>query len=63
MEEASANLPCRKTTNRGKCWAIERVFSRLREMFGLLHNRFVGIKRVTIHAFSCLIAYLIKYVM
>ncbi len=47
----------------GKRWAIERIFSRLNEMFGLAKNRFVGIKKVTIFAFSCLIAYLVKYVM
>jgi len=38
------------------------IFSRLKEMFGFSNNRFVGIGKVTIHAFSCLIAYLIKYV-
>ena len=47
----------------GKRGAIERIFSRLKEMFGLSRNRFVGIKKVTIHVFSCLIAYLVKYVM
>jgi len=31
-------------------------------MFGLARDRFVGIKKVTIHVFSCLIAYLIRYV-
>ncbi|MGC9098992.1 MAG: transposase [Candidatus Micrarchaeia archaeon] len=39
----------------GKRWAIERIFSRLKEMFGLAKNRFVGIKKVTIFAFSCLV--------
>ena len=33
------------------------------ERFGLSNNRFAGIGKVTIHAFSCLIAYLIKYAM
>jgi Transposase DDE domain. len=46
-----------------KRWSIERIFARLKEMFGLARNRFVGIKKVTIHVFSCLIAYLIRYVM
>jgi len=32
-------------------------------IFDLARNRFVGIKKVTIHVFSCLIAYLIRYVM
>jgi len=46
-----------------KRWAIERIFAKLKEMFGLAINRFVGIKKVTIHVFSCLIAYLTRYVM
>lgn len=51
-----------KDRDYGKRWAIERIFSRLKEMFGLSRNRFVGMKKVTIHVFSCLIAYLVKYV-
>ncbi|MGC9011338.1 MAG: transposase, partial [Candidatus Micrarchaeia archaeon] len=47
----------------GKRWAVERIFSRLKEIFGLARNRFVGIAKVTIFAFSCLIAYLVKYAM
>lgn len=47
----------------GKRWAIERIFSRLKEVFGLSKNRFVGIKRVSIHVYSCLVAYLITYLM
>ena len=46
-----------------KRWAIERIFSRLKEMFGLSNNRFFRIGKVTIHVFSYLIAYLVKYVM
>lgn len=47
----------------GKRWALERIFSRLKEVFGLGRNRLIGIKKVTIHVYSCLIAYLIKYTM
>ncbi|MGI0141525.1 MAG: transposase [Candidatus Micrarchaeales archaeon] len=47
----------------GRRWAIERIFSRLKEVFGLGRNRFIGIKRVTIHIYSCLLAYLITYLM
>ncbi|MGC8538988.1 MAG: transposase [Candidatus Micrarchaeia archaeon] len=47
----------------GRRWAIERIFSRLKEIFGLARNRFVGIAKVTIFAFSYLIAYLVMYVM
>jgi hypothetical protein len=32
-------------------------------MSGLARDRFVGIKKVTIHVFSYLIAYLVRYVM
>lgn len=52
-----------KDKDYGKRWAIERIFSRLKEMFGLSNNRFFGIRKVTMHVFSCLIAYLVKYVM
>ena len=45
----------------GKRWAIERIFSRLKEVFGLSKNRFVGINRVAIHIYSCFLAYLIRY--
>ncbi len=32
-------------------------------MFGLENNRFVGMKKVSIHIYSCLIAYLMTYLM
>ena len=35
------------------------LFSRPKEVFGLVRNRFVGIAKVTIFAFSCLIVYLV----
>ncbi|MGC8662664.1 MAG: transposase [Candidatus Micrarchaeia archaeon] len=44
-------------------WAVERIFSRLKEVLGLARNRFVVIAKVTIFVFSCLIAYLMRYVM
>ena len=47
----------------GKRWAIERIFSRLKEVFGMAKNRLVGLKKVSIHVFSCLLAYAIRYVM
>ena len=50
-----------KDTEYGKRWAIERIFSRLKEVFGLSKNRFVGITRVAVHIYSCLIAYILKY--
>ena len=47
----------------GKRWAVERVFSRLKEVFGLESNRFFGLKKVKIHVFSCVVAYLVRYKM
>lgn len=47
----------------GKRWSVERVFSRLKEVFGLGSNRFFGLKKVKIHVFSCVIAYLMRYKM
>ncbi len=45
----------------GKRWAIERIFSRLKEVFGFAKNRYVGIRRVRVHICACLLAYVIKY--
>ena len=45
----------------GKRWAVERMFSRLKKVFGLSKNRFVGIEKVAVHIYSCLIAYIVKY--
>jgi len=45
----------------GKRWSIERFFSRLKEVFNLGKNRFIGIRKVMIHVYSCIIAYLIAY--
>jgi IS5 family transposase len=47
----------------GRRWAIERIFSRLKEVLGLSKNRFVGKKKVEMHVYSCLIAYLVNYAM
>ena len=47
----------------GKRWSVERVFSRLKGVFGLESNRFFGLKKVKIHVFSCVIAYLLRYKM
>ena len=47
----------------GKRWAIERIFSRLKGMFGLAKNRVIGLKKVSIHIYSCIIAYLMTYLM
>lgn len=33
----------------GKSWAIERIFSRSKEVFGMSKNRFVGLKKISIH--------------
>ncbi|MGI0141208.1 MAG: transposase, partial [Candidatus Micrarchaeales archaeon] len=52
-----------KDPDYGKRWSVEHVFSRLKEVFGLEANRFFGLKKVTIHIFSCLLAHLLRYKM
>ncbi|MDE1767404.1 MAG: transposase [Candidatus Micrarchaeota archaeon] len=52
-----------KDPDYGKRWAIERIFSRMKEVFGLEKNRVIGLKKVLIHAYSCITAYLIAYLM
>ena len=47
----------------GRRWAIERIFSRLKEVFGLAKNRIIGMNKVAIHIQSCITAYLISYLM
>lgn len=47
----------------GRRWAIERIFSRLKEVFGLAKNRVIGMKKVAIHIQSRITAYLISYLM
>ena len=50
-----------KDKDYGKRWAVERVFSRLKEVFGMSKNRFIGIEKVGIHIISCLFAYFLRY--
>lgn len=45
----------------GRRWAIEHIFSRLKEMLGLKRNRFIGIKKVSQHVSYCIMAYLLRY--
>jgi len=45
----------------GRRWAIERIFSRLKEVFGFTKNRYLGIEKVGVHIYACLLAYVIKY--
>lgn len=52
-----------KDPDYGKRWAVEHLFSRLKEMFGMAKNRFIGLKKVRIHVYSCLLANLLEYVM
>ncbi|MDE1768399.1 MAG: transposase [Candidatus Micrarchaeota archaeon] len=47
----------------GKRWTIERIFSRLKGMFDLANNRVIGLKKVSNHIYSCLIAYFMTYLM
>ena len=47
----------------GKRWAVERIFSRLKGVFGLEKNRVIGMKKVAMHILSCITAYLVSYLM
>jgi hypothetical protein len=50
-----------KDSDYGRRWSVERFFSRLKEMFGLAKNRFIGMRKVMIHIYSCIIAHLIYF--
>ncbi|MGC8629274.1 MAG: hypothetical protein ACP5T4_03660, partial [Candidatus Micrarchaeia archaeon] len=52
-----------KDRDYGKRWAIEKDIFKDEGSVGFAKNRFVGIKKVTIFAFSCLVAYLVMYAM
>jgi hypothetical protein len=43
--------------------AIERIFSRLKGVFGLAKNKVTGMKKVAIHIRSCITTYLVSYLM
>jgi hypothetical protein len=50
-----------KDPDYGKRWAIERIFSRLKGVCSLGMNRYMGMPMVTVHVYSCLLAYVLKY--
>lgn len=52
-----------KDPDYGKRWSIEHIFSRLKEMFNMRKNRYIGLKRVKIFIYSCVLAYLIEYLL
>lgn len=52
-----------KDPDYGKRWNIEHIFSRLKEVLGMAKNRFIGAKRVLMHVYLCLTAYLVSYAM
>lgn len=52
-----------KDPDYGKRWSIERIFSRLKEKFSMRTNRFIGMKKVKMHIYSCILAYLIEYLL
>jgi hypothetical protein len=52
-----------KDPDYGKRWSIERIFSRLKEKFNMRTNRFIGIKKVQMHVYSCILAYLVEYLL
>ena len=52
-----------KDKDYGKRWHLEQDNSRLDMIYNLTVHRMMGIKRVMVHAFSCLIANFIEYFM
>jgi len=38
-----------------------KTFFKLKEVFGLAKNKFISIGKVMVHAYACLIAYIIRY--
>lgn len=52
-----------KDPDYGKRWSIERIFSRLKEMFNMTKNNFIGLRRVKIFVYSCVLAHLIEYLL
>jgi Transposase DDE domain len=52
-----------KDPDYGKRWSLEHIFSRLKEMFNMRKNRFIGLKKVKIFVYSCVLAYLIEYLL
>lgn len=52
-----------KDPDYAKRWSIERVFSRLKETFNMVKNRFIGLKKVKIFVYSCILAYLVEYLL
>lgn len=52
-----------KDPDYGRRWAIEHIFSRLKEVFGLGKSRTVGLKKTIIHVYSCLLGYIMRYLL
>ena len=52
-----------KDKDYGKRWLIEQDNSRLDMIYNLTAHRMKGIKRIVVHAFSCLLANFIEYFM
>jgi DDE family transposase len=52
-----------KDPDYGRRWAIEHIFSRLKDVFGLGKSRTVGLKKTIIHVYSCLLGYIMRYLL
>ena len=52
-----------KDPDYGKRWSIEHIFSRLKETFNMRKNKFIGLKKVKMFVYSCILAYLIEYLL
>lgn len=47
----------------GKRWSIEHIFSRLKDAFNMTKNRYISLKRVKMFVYSCILAYIIEYLL
>jgi Transposase DDE domain len=52
-----------KDPDYGRRWAIEHIFSRLKDVFGLGKSRTIGLKKTVIHVYSCLLGYIMRYLL
>jgi hypothetical protein len=52
-----------KDSDYGRRWAIEHIFSRLKDVFGLGKSRSVGLRKTIIHVYSCLLGYIMRYLL
>ena len=52
-----------KDPDYGRRWSIERIFSRLKEMSNMTKNKLIGLRRVKMLVYSCVLASLTEYLL